>query len=272
MRGRGRAVAIALVAVLGLAACDDARDRAQATFRPGTEGVLTVAADLPSPGFWDGEDPATVDAGFEWGLAVALADELGLDLEVVAVPFSRIVDDGDLGGADLALAEISRTSEREQVLSLSDPYYSTDLGVVRRTGETVPDLKTARELMWAVRDETTSQEFLSDVVRPSDDVVVVASEIDAVRAVQEGRADAALMDTTEALILANDRSDVAVVAAFSSPQHYVAGLPKGSPNVESVNRALRALAANGTFEELMETYLIPRLGHRPEDIPVIRSR
>jgi ABC-type amino acid transport substrate-binding protein len=143
---------------------------------------------------------------------------------------------------------------------------------VRHTGETVPDLKTARDLVWAVRDETTSEDFLSEVVRPSDEVVVVASELEAVAAVQQGRAEAALMDTTEALVLANDSDDLAVVAAFASPQHYVVGLPKGSPNVESVNRALRALAANGTLEDLSEDYLIPRFGQRPEDIPVIRSR
>jgi polar amino acid transport system substrate-binding protein len=264
--------ALALAATLGLGACGEAKDRAQATFRPGTEGVLRVAADLPAPGFWDGDDPATVAAGFEWGLAAALADELDLELEVVQVPFPQIVDEGDLAGADLALAEISRTSARQQVLELSDPYYTTGLGVVRVAGETVPDLKAARELVWAVREDTTSEDFVDEVVRPTDEVVVVASELDAVAAVRDGRADAALMDTTEALVLANDSDDMEVVAAFVSPQHYVAGLPKGSPNVESVNRALRALAANGTLEELSEDYLIPRFGQRPEDIPVIRSR
>lgn len=265
----GAAVALALL--LGLAACDQATNRAQATFRPATPGVLRVAADLPSAGFWDGDDPATVSSGFEWGLATSLADELGLDLEVVPVPFSRIVD-GDLGGADLALAEISRTAARSETLALSEPYYTTGLGVVRPDGETVPDMKTARRLRWAAREDTTSEHFLAEVVRPDDDVVVVASEPEAVDAVRNGRVDAALMDTAEALILAGADDEVAVVAAFASPQYYVVGLPKGSANVESVNRALRALDANGTLETLSERFLIPRFGRRPEALPSIRFR
>ena len=54
-------------------------------------------------------------------------------MKVVEVSFARITS-GDLGGADLALSELTPTAAREQQLDFSDPYLSAPPGVLARVG------------------------------------------------------------------------------------------------------------------------------------------
>ena len=126
-------VALAVAASLAVA-CSDSSSIAGQDFTPHVAGRLTVATSLPAPGFWDGATVGELHGGFEDGIARALAERFHLRLEVVDVPFERIVT-GDLGGADMALAQITVTAQRSDVVEFSDPYYLDDAGAVVRAGE-----------------------------------------------------------------------------------------------------------------------------------------
>jgi len=75
------------------------------------------------------DDPASIHGGFEWGLAEALADQLGLDLTVGEAPVTDIVATW-LHSADIALAEVS--ARKDQATS------PTALIVAAREGLSVP--------------------------------------------------------------------------------------------------------------------------------------
>ena len=264
-----------LAASSSAAGCSDAGDAAQAVFRPVDAGVLRVATALPAPGFWDGDDPGSVDGGLEWELATLLAERFGLDLEVVEVPFAQL-DAGDLAGTDLAIAQISATTERAARVDFSIGYFDTAIGVLAGTGIDVPDLREARELQWVVVDGSTQQDFLDEVVDPTRPPLVVADETDAARAVTDGRADAGLADLATALVIAGASSDLEVVAQFVTRQRYAVALPADGPdptgNRDAVSTALRALDTDGTLDELVERWLEPRFERDPGEVPVIIAR
>ena len=148
-----------LTALLLLAgsACSDVKRAASGSLAAKAGGTLTVATELPAPGFWEGTDPATVDGGFEWGLADALARELGRHLTVQALPFAEIVA-GRLGTADLALAQVSATDERRRVAELTAPYLESAPAVLAGSGAQTDlvDLATARHRRWAPGMPTTT--------------------------------------------------------------------------------------------------------------------
>ena len=66
---------------------------------------------VASAGILGRYDPASIHGGFAWGLAEALADQLGLDLTVGEVPVTDLVA-GWLHSADIDLAQVSATKER----------------------------------------------------------------------------------------------------------------------------------------------------------------
>lgn len=261
-----------LVVVAAAAGCGEARRAAEQTFVPVRPGVLTVAASLPSPGSWVLDAAGRPTGGFEYELAAALAERFDLDLEVVDVPFERIVA-GDLGGADLGLAEITATDAREQVLDLSAPYYRADAGVIAASGEEILDLKTARDRAWGARAGTTDAAFVADVIRP-DTSTAFADEVSCARAVMADTVDACLMDLPTALAIEQDVPGVDTVARFTTDEPWVIALPDGAArsNVEIVDAGIRALDADGSLRRFADEWLLGGDASGVRAIPIIEAR
>lgn len=242
-------------------------------FEPATAGVLTVATEkVPSAGFWLGT-PQEPTGGFEYGLALAMADRFDLDrVEVRTVPFEKMIA-GDLAGADIGLRQLTPTDERERSLDFSIPYLSAPPAALVRAGRSIPDMKTARDLAWAVPEGTTMVDILRERVRP-DATRVGADRGAVVGMVLDGNADAALFDLPVAMALARASGGVLEVAAqFSGDEALAAALPKGSPDLEAVNSAIRSLTSDGTISRLAEKWLGEQLqagSFAVPGIPLIR--
>lgn len=85
-------------------------------------GILKVGMDLQYPPFEtfdDQRDPS----GISVDTAQALADYLGLELEVINMDFSTLIPALETGAIDIAIASMSITEEREKKVDFSEPYF-----------------------------------------------------------------------------------------------------------------------------------------------------
>lgn len=254
---RRRLTAVAALIAAALAGCgQDPAPPSAGTFTPVTPETLTVAVDeVPRPGFWLGTADAPT-GGFEHGLARALATRLGLEeLRVVTVPFARIVA-GDLGGADVAISDVSVTDERAKVVDFSVPYLPAVPAILTRKGREVRDVHGARELTWAVERDTTLETALDGRIRPEHDVVRSPTQDAAIDALTSGTVQAVMLDLPVALAYSNGSDgQLAVAAQLPGEEHLAVALPKGSDNRTAVDSALRALRADGTTGDLGRRWL-----------------
>jgi polar amino acid transport system substrate-binding protein len=254
-----RPVALAaLVTTLALvvAGCANAGKGAAGSFAPRTKDTLTVAtAQIPDPGFWAGTF-AHPTGGFEYALAQALAAHFGLaKIKVVEVPFHELVR-GHLGGADLALSDITITEPRERYLDFSSPYLKAPPAIVVRPGTEVADVDAARHLRWAVQNETTLKEALEKQIEPTTKTLVFEHQSEKLAALEDGRVDAVLLDLPVALAYARESPrKYAVAAQLPSEAELGAALPSGSGNTEAVDSALRALQSEGAIDRLAHRWL-----------------
>lgn len=246
-------------------------------FTPREAGVLRVAAVLPSSVFWVTDDSGATSGGFEYALAAELARRLELQLKVEDLDFEAI-ERGDLGDADLALAQVARTVDRSARLDLSVAYFETDSVVVASRGTEVADLATARSLSWAVVGSSIQQDVVDDVILPPSATLVVDDEEAAVEAVADGRVDAALIDLVTAFALLRDETDLIVAARIDQRQEYVvvfggaSGESTRATNRAVVDRVLRAMLADGTIDSLREEWIDPVVDIGGEALPVLRMR
>ena len=251
------AVVVVAALVLAVVATGCARTLAgggSGTFVPNHRGVLTVATNLPAPGFWEGSTAASVHGGFEYGIALEMAKRFDLGrVRVVDEPFSAI------------------TAERERHEQFSIPYWDSNLGVLVRRGTNVPDLATARAQRWAYQTGTTSQTFISDVIRPSRPSRGDTDLHQVLAALSAGKVDAVLLDLPLALVEAGHSGGrLAVAAQFVTGDRYGVVLPEDSPNREPVDAALRAMQADGTIDQLAARWLVPAFGQSPNTVPAIQ--
>jgi polar amino acid transport system substrate-binding protein len=244
---------------------------ASGSFTPAQPGVLAVATNLPAPGFWEGpaESPT---GGFEHGIALALMEEFGLDeLRVVDVPFEDLIA-GDLGGADIALAELTPTAGRDEVLDFSTAYLDAHPAVLVRDGTDVPDLAAARELRWAVQSGSTQVDLARERIRP--EVLVELADIQSVvDAVTAGDVDAALLDLPTALVEEQlTEGALKVVAQFATDDVLAVAVAEDDPNLEALDSAVRSMLNDGTIDDLAGEWLGQDALDGAIDIPVIRAQ
>jgi polar amino acid transport system substrate-binding protein len=268
------ALVLALCAVaLATWGCAGAGKGAGGSFTPRVKDTLTVAtAQVPDPGFWTGT-VAHPTGGFEYALAQALASRFDLSrVKVVEVPFHKLVR-GDLGGADLALSDITITEPREQYLDFSTPYLKAPPAIVVRPGTDVPDINAARDLHWAVQNDTTLKEALEKQIEPTTKTLVFEHQAEKLAALEDGRVDAVLLDLPVALAYARESPrKYAVAAQLPSEAVLGAALPSGSENTEAVDSALRGLQAEGEIDRLGHRWLHANIEEGgAEDVPVLRT-
>jgi len=251
------------VGALGLAACGG-QGAAGAKFEPANPGTLTVVtAFVPAPGFWEGRPPTK---GFEAGLADALAHRFGLKrVLVLQQPFASIIR-GKLGGADLALSQLTPTKAREQYVDFTTPYLTAPPGILARLDVRARDVHGLKALHWVVSRTSTLTPILMDTIRPDADPVETVDRTQALKVLRAGRADALLLDLPVALALARSEPErFHVLGQISGGEGLAAALPKGSHNREIVDSAIRGLTANGTIGKLTSRWL----GKSTGDVPLI---
>ena len=256
-----------------LAACGVAPSGpAAGTFTPAVPGVLTVATNLPAPGFWEGPAAAPT-GGFEYALAHELAERFDLgEVRAVDVAFADLVA-GDLHGADLALAELTPTAARDEQLDFSTAYLDAHPAVLVQDGLDVPDLAAARDLRWAVQTGSTHVDLVTERIRPDAELITGDDIAAVVDAVATGTVDAALLDLPTAIVqeqLTDGR--LRVVAQFATDDAIAAAVPEGSDNLEAIDSAIRAMLRDGTVDRLAEDWLGRAASDGAVDIPLIRAQ
>ena len=271
------AVLVAGTLFAALAACgdDDSAETSETTeaaagsanFTPVTEDTLTVVTSLPAPGFWEGDDPSDITGGYEYEIAKALQERLGMgDLEIVNVSFDQLVA-GQVGDFDVALSQVTITDERKQVVDFTEPYFESDQGVLVLAGTKVDTVDEARALQWGVQSGTTGADYITDVVAAGAGAPGVPGSGGRVRR-PRGRAGRCVHDghrhragTGQPSRAAPRRSQPSSRRAKST----AASCPRARPTPTPSTAILTELKDDGSLSEFAEQWL----GGDPSAVPVL---
>ena len=269
----GLAFAIAMLAAGGVQAaemignCELYGNQGEAAFTPARAGQLTVEVNLPAPGWWNGDTPDTIKDGYEYCMAANIAHRAGLDkVKVVNVAWDALVA-GQTKDFDLALSQISITDERKKVVDFSVPYFSSDIGVMVKTG-TQLDSAAMKHQRIGVQQATTGADFVANVLQPDTPAKVFPDTPSMFTALQAGQIDAAMTDT--AIVLgqaAVSNGGFEVVGQYATGETYGAIYPKGSPNEQAIDKIIEAMKADGTLDQLSAKYLAATWGADPTKVP-----
>ncbi|MGV8969147.1 MAG: hypothetical protein ACOH1J_01720, partial [Microbacteriaceae bacterium] len=104
---------------------------------------------------------------------------------------------------------------------------------------------------------------------PSKDPAVFPGDSELQAAVLAGNVDAGIQDLSIVLGAATQsKGKLTVVGQILTDEAYGIMMPKGTPNLATINKILAALKADGTLDKLSATYLVEAYGVDPASIPV----
>ena len=254
-----RLLAAACLIVLALAAAAGARPLAPPTRQAGT---LTVGFDVPAPGFWNGRVTGTTiknGSGFEYALSQAVAKQLGIaKVTYVRAPFGGLFSPAPKK-YDFAMEEVTITSQRAKVVSFSAPYFDANQGVLIRKGLTPPKhVADLKKLQLCAQTTTTGLAYILHTLRPSKrPLVYSASSTAAFDAVEAGRCDALILDVPIVVSQSKKKPQAygGVIGQIVTKEFYGAVMDRGSKFKPFLDKALKALKANGTIDKLQKKWL-----------------
>jgi polar amino acid transport system substrate-binding protein len=233
---------------------------------PVTPDTLTVETTLPAPGWWNGTTADSIKDGYEYCMAAELANMAGLSKLVIKnVSFDQLVA-GHTNNFDIALAEISITPERAQVVDFSTPYFDSNIGVLVKKGADVTE-DNINTKKCAAYSGTTSVPFIQDKL--SCDVKIYPDSQTLYQGLLSGQVDADFLDTAIVLAEAKQTGDqLEVVGQYKTGEKYGAIYPKGSANEDALNQGIKTLLDDGTLDTLSKDYLGPAFGGDPASVPI----
>jgi polar amino acid transport system substrate-binding protein len=251
-----------LVVVVGLFLTAAAAFAAPTAAPTKTPGVLTVGFDVPAPGFWNGRVTGTTiknPTGFEAQLAQSIAKNLGISKVVfVRAPFGGLFSPSSKP-YDFAMEEATITPERAKVVSFSAPYFDANQGVLIRKGLAKPTTIAAlKALQLCAQATTTGLAYIQHTLRPAKRALVYSSSSTAAfDAVEAGKCDALILDVPIVVSQSKKKPGAygGVVGQIVTHEGYGAIMEKGSAFKPSINKAIKALKANGTVGKLQRKWL-----------------
>lgn len=209
-------------------------------------------------------DPTTgLAKGFDAGIAQLLSHyilgETSVDLQQVTVDTRESLLQTDT--VDAVIATYSITPKRAEVISFAGPYYGSQAGILVKADNT--DITSLADLdgkKVATQANSTGQTLL-ETEAPGAEIVALPDHAQALAAVQQGNADAYVIDQSLLLNAVVKNDDVKIVGEPFGPKDlYGIGVKKDSDGVAFINEFLQKIIDDGSWAKLWQLTIGDRTG------------
>lgn len=219
-----------------------------------TDGVLTLGTNVSFPPYeyYDGDTPVGIDIE----IATAVAEKLGLTLEVVDMDFGSIITSVQQGKIDCSFAGMTVTEERKENVNFTQSY-STGVQAIIVPEDS--DIKTADDLANAdligVQESTTGHIYCSDDFG-EDHVVAYTNGATAVQALVSGKVDCVVIDEQPAKSYVEANEGLKILDTAYVTEDYAACVSKDNEALLSaMDEAITELKEDGTIQSILDKYI-----------------
>ncbi|HSI68309.1 MAG TPA: transporter substrate-binding domain-containing protein [Planococcus sp. (in: firmicutes)] len=244
-----------MTSMLIIAACGADED----TAGEGVEGqTYDVGIDATYPPFEFQEDGEY--KGIDIDLIQAIAENQGFEIEFNPMDFSGIIPALQAGQLDVAIAGMSITEERKEIVDFSDPYFDAGLSlVVREDNDDITSLDDLDGATVAVKSGTTGAQFARDNQDEYGyEITQFEDSPSMFQEVSNGNADVLLEDyPVIAYAIAESGLELKTVGERLTGDQYGIAVLQGENQdlLEAINAGLQELRDSGEYDEILNTYL-----------------
>lgn len=227
------------------------------------EGKLIMATNAQFPPYElvsDGEGfNGTGFEGIDVEIASAIADKLGLELQIDDMEFDSALLAVQNNTADVMLAGLSYSEERDEVVDFTDSYATGVQVVIVKDGSDVT-MDNLGEKMIGTQRGTTGYIYASDTPENGgygeDHVSAYDNGATAVQALVNGQVDAVIIDEAPAKEFVAANEGLTILPGNWVEEQYCAAVDEGNTALQNaINTALNELMDDGTVDEIIAKYI-----------------
>ena len=222
------------------------------------EGVLSVGIEIGYPPMEYFDEDGSTPIGFDVEMAQALADNMGLELELIDTAWDGIFAGVDTDKYDVVISSVSWTEDRNESLLLSKTYIANAPVLVVPNDSDVADVQDLGGKTVAVQMETTADYLMQEYVAGGLETELKQYEkvINAFDELKAGRADAVCTDSVvAAFYLGDDAANYKTVWEAEEKEPICMAMKKGNDAFcAALETALDNIKADGTLATIATKY------------------
>ena len=217
------------------------------------EGKLTMSTNAQFPPY----EMTTDDGGFEGidvEIATAIAEKLGLELDILDMDFDSALLAVQQGKSDIVMAGVTVNDDRLLVMDFSTSYANGVQVVIVKEGSGITIDNMGEGLIGTQRG-TTGNIYCTDDYG-EEHVMAYDDGFTAVQALMNGQVDCVVIDNAPAQEFVKNNAGLTILDTEYANEDYAIGLNKGNTALlDAINTALNELISDGTVQSIVDKYI-----------------
>lgn len=224
-----------------------------------TPGKLTMSTNAAFPPYEMTDDNGNC-VGIDIEVAEAIADKLGLELQVDDMDFDAALLAAQTGKSDMVMAGVTVTEERQTVMDFSNTYATGIQVVIVPEDSDIASIEDMTGKMIGVQRGTTGDLYCSASVEDGgfgeENVTPYDNGLTAVQALLNGQMDCVVIDNAPAQEFVEANPGLKILDTEYANEDYAIGVAKGNTALlDAINGALEELQADGTVQSIVDKYI-----------------
>lgn len=222
-------------------------------YKLATEGVMTMGtnATFPPYEFYDGDTVVGIDAE----ICQAIAEKLGLTLEIVDMDFNSLVTAVQSGKIDISAAGMTVREDRLVNVDFTDSYSTGVQVVIVPEDSDIASVDDLAGKLIGVQDATTGHIYCSDDFG-EENVVAYNSGAVAVQALKDGKVDCVVIDQEPAKNFVQVNEGLKILETEYVTEDYAIAVAKDNTALkDAINTAMAELKTDGTIQSILDKYI-----------------
>ena len=234
-------------------ASEAASSAAAGDYKLATAGTLTMGtnATFPPYEYYDGDTVVGIDTE----ICQAIADKLGLKLEIQDMDFSSLVAAVQSGKIDISAAGMTVTEDRLKNVDFTDSYSTGVQVVIVPEDSDIQSVDDMKGKLIGVQDATTGHIYCSDDFG-DENVIPYNSGAMAVQALKDGKVDCVVIDQQPAKSFVEANEGLKILDTEYVTEDYAIAVAKDNTALkDAINAALKELKDDGTVQSILDKYI-----------------
>ena len=201
----------------------------------------------------------TTDSGEFEGIdietAQAIADKLGLELQIDDMDFDAALLAVQQGKSDMVMAGVTVTDERQNVMDFTDSYATGIQSIIVKEDSDIASVDDLAGKKIGTQRGTTGYLYCSDDFG-DENVVAYDYGLTAVQMLNNGQVDCVVIDNAPAKEFIAANPGLKLLDTAYVEESYAIGIGKGNTELkDAINTALEELKADGTLQAIVDKYI-----------------
>lgn len=241
------------LSAIALAGCTSTGTTTEDGVKLVNEGKLTMCTNTPYKPFEFEENGKIV--GFDPDLGKAIADDLGVELQITTASFESMDSGAALssGQCDIALSGITLTEERKTKMNFTETYLDDNLAILVKKDSTIAAPENLSGKKVAAQQATSGQ---VEAENQGADVVQFEDAALMIQALQTGQVEAVVGNISILSDALSSDDSLKLAAEIETGEQLAAAVGIDNPELATkANETIQKMKDNGELGELQEKWL-----------------